>query len=388
MQNNFLEKIQPFLTDREPLVQEFVVQALQDYPHTPPEWTNFIIEDLLNQNEVNSAILVWLNERNVDAKSVPHLIRLINKLPSHLKHLGMSFLFELSPTVIVEHEMDLAPYLAKEQFEFYHGLVNSTQEELITQFNEKIDQLEKQDRFNQSNYRESKFIQNELFRRGWLDENEVATILKAELKNDWFTYWGLLAVRAIGLLKLPTYIPILAELLTRDEDILLEEVAEALSHYQSDEVVKAVKPFAMQHETFIFALSVLRNTKTDYAETVLVDCYDVLDEDGKGMVIEGLTHQLSERAFPLIDDYLLQGYLYGVNDMDQVLYSFFKIMGRTHPDSESWKASRERKEQSMQEYERRGGFPKMEPIATIKVGRNDPCSCGSEKKFKKCCGKG
>ena len=22
-----------------------------------------------------------------------------------------------------------------------------------------------------------------------------------------------------------------------------------------------------------------------------------------------------------------------------------------------------------------------------KVGRNDPCSCGSQKKFKKCCGK-
>ena len=22
-----------------------------------------------------------------------------------------------------------------------------------------------------------------------------------------------------------------------------------------------------------------------------------------------------------------------------------------------------------------------------KVGRNDPCSCGSEKKYKKCCGK-
>jgi uncharacterized protein YecA (UPF0149 family) len=24
---------------------------------------------------------------------------------------------------------------------------------------------------------------------------------------------------------------------------------------------------------------------------------------------------------------------------------------------------------------------------TAKVGRNDPCSCGSGKKFKKCCGK-
>lgn len=388
MQNNFLEKIQPFLTDRESLVQEFVVQALQEYPDMPPEWTNSIIEDLLNQNEVNSSILVWLNERNVDAKSVPLLIRLINKLPNHLKHLGMAFLFELSPKVIVEHELDLAPYLTKEQFDFYYALVNSTQGELKSQLNDKITHLEKQNRFNQSDYREAKFIQNELFRRGGLDENEVATILKAELKNDWFTYWGVLAVRAIGLLKLPTYIPILAELLARDEDILLEEVAEALSRYQSNEVVKAVKPFAMQHETFIFALSVLGNTKSDYAETVLVGCYDVLDEDGKGMVIEGLTHQLSEKAFPLIDDYLLQGHMYGVNDMDQVLYSFFKIMGRTHPDSELWKASRERKEQSMQEYERRGSFAKMEPIATIKVGRNDPCSCGSGKKYKKCCGKG
>ena len=30
----------------------------------------------------------------------------------------------------------------------------------------------------------------------------------------------------------------------------------------------------------------------------------------------------------------------------------------------------------------------LKPITRIapKVGRNDPCSCGSQKKFKKCCG--
>ena len=30
----------------------------------------------------------------------------------------------------------------------------------------------------------------------------------------------------------------------------------------------------------------------------------------------------------------------------------------------------------------------LEPIKRLgpKVGRNDPCSCGSQKKFKKCCG--
>ena len=28
-----------------------------------------------------------------------------------------------------------------------------------------------------------------------------------------------------------------------------------------------------------------------------------------------------------------------------------------------------------------------EPLSIVKIGRNDPCSCGSGKKFKKCCGK-
>lgn len=31
-------------------------------------------------------------------------------------------------------------------------------------------------------------------------------------------------------------------------------------------------------------------------------------------------------------------------------------------------------------------FPKPEPVKVDKVGRNDPCTCGSGKKYKKCCG--
>ncbi len=30
--------------------------------------------------------------------------------------------------------------------------------------------------------------------------------------------------------------------------------------------------------------------------------------------------------------------------------------------------------------------PKGKPRQVVKVGRNDPCTCGSGKKFKKCCG--
>nr|WP_315395498.1 UPF0149 family protein [uncultured Duganella sp.] len=34
------------------------------------------------------------------------------------------------------------------------------------------------------------------------------------------------------------------------------------------------------------------------------------------------------------------------------------------------------------------GHHHPEPVKTVKVGRNDPCPCGSGKKYKKCCGDG
>ncbi|MBW2689835.1 MAG: SEC-C domain-containing protein, partial [Deltaproteobacteria bacterium] len=29
---------------------------------------------------------------------------------------------------------------------------------------------------------------------------------------------------------------------------------------------------------------------------------------------------------------------------------------------------------------------KSQPVSVTKIGRNDPCPCGSGKKYKKCCG--
>ena len=33
-----------------------------------------------------------------------------------------------------------------------------------------------------------------------------------------------------------------------------------------------------------------------------------------------------------------------------------------------------------------GTMVKQRPLSVVKIGRNDPCSCGSGKKYKKCCG--
>ena len=46
------------------------------------------------------------------------------------------------------------------------------------------------------------------------------------------------------------------------------------------------------------------------------------------------------------------------------------------------------KDNTQEAYENTGGdgTVKKQPVKSDKVGRNDPCPCGSGKKYKKCCG--
>jgi hypothetical protein len=67
--------------------------------------------------------------------------------------------------------------------------------------------------------------------------------MEKDLKDPYFSYEGILSVYMIGLLKLEKYIPTLADLLDRDDDILLVETAASLTQLQSDEVIVAISPY-------------------------------------------------------------------------------------------------------------------------------------------------
>ncbi len=64
----------------------------------------------------------------------------------------------------------------------------------------------------------------------------------------------------------------------------------------------------------------------------------------------------------------------------------------TNRDAERFRA-REQREREHREHlpgeDEESLPPPVEPIHTdAKLGRNDPCPCGSGKKYKQCCGKG
>jgi hypothetical protein len=230
-------------------------------------------------------------------------------------------------------------------------------------------------------------------KKGWFDKHDAHDEITRSMAEEWFSFGGTLAVHAAGLLNNKEFIPLLASLLDRDDDVLLEEVSMALSRYQVDETVDAVLPYAKNRDYFIYAVGVLKEVKTNSAVNALVKCYEVLDEDGKAMVIEALLSQLSERNVHLINDFVNKGYRTDLVDTEEIFYSYFRLMNMSHPLLDQWKKVAEVKHANfrrlMEEEDDIFGFlsGQSKPATSPKVGRNDPCPCGSGKKYKKCCGK-
>ncbi|WP_391204748.1 SEC-C metal-binding domain-containing protein [Psychrobacillus sp. L4] len=381
MQTTFLNKITPYINDEEKIVREFASFALHEFPYTPAEVVNELLTNALHaEKEERNFLLIWGQEKNVNEKSFPILLELLEKVPTTHRHLVLQYIMNLPAKLIVENEDKLTPYIGEEYISFCQSLLSADEDTLWDAYMEMVRNIEG-DAFNALEFQKAKKMQEVLIEKGSYNAQEVDVILKNELEDDWFSIYGILGVRAVGILQLTEHIPTLASLLERDEDILLEEVAESLSKFQSDEVVHAVAPYAMKEDTCIFALGILKETKTKSAEDVLVKCYPKLDEAGKELVLESLAIHFSEKAFPLMEDFWNKEYFGGMIELEHMLYSFYKIMGRTHPDMEDWKALAFESEAHFKQT-----IKKLEPAVSEKIGRNDPCPCGSGKKYKKCCG--
>lgn len=383
MMNPFLTTVEPYLLSDEKIIQEYVLFALKDYSGAPAEWTNRVLEKAFQSEELRSSLLVWLKEDTVNEASVPLLIELMKIIDPKRKHLVLKFIIALEPEWIVQYEHELAPYLDNKDFAFNRFLLEGEEDDIWDEYYSVLTAMEKKGSYDAQLFIRAKELLDVLVGKGFYTEVDISPILQRELDQPFFSFDGIFAVRAVGLLKLEKYIPVLAGLLIRDEDILWEESAEALIRFQSDQVADAVAPFVLEDGPQIYAISILSNTKTDRAAQILADSYSAVDEDGKGMIIEALTYHFTDEAFPLIEDYLTHEYENSVADMDQIFYSFYKIMNKTHPEMEAWKKEFDSREKHFAK-----GGSKQEPIRhQEKVGRNDQCPCGSGKKYKKCCGR-
>ena len=382
----FLEKIKPHLISDDILIQEVVLHALHDYPLVPEEWTNELLKEAFRNKVKLSSILIYVENQTFNEEAVKLLLEHIPLMDPSKRHLAVNLIQRIEPELALKYKKQLQEYIPKSTWALYDLLIDGTQEEVYSEYGQILNDLERSGSEQHAFYINAKRLAACLVKKGWVTENEMDLVLEEELKEQWFSFNGILTVYMIGLLKLERYIPLLVRLLDRDEDSLLEELSATLISFQSDQVVKEVAPYLKKDNSIIYAASIVENIKSDLGVKVLREAYTSAKElDHQDILIEALCHQLSEEALPEINEHMKLDYSSGLVDIEQTVYSYFSILGLKHRELALWRQVALEREL---DFRQKGNDFSQAPVRNvIKVGRNDPCTCGSGKKYKKCCGK-
>lgn len=391
---DFLQRIEPYLLSDDTIVQRFVLRALKEYPEVPVDWTVKLLKEAIANKDKEADILINIGHFPFDRDALEMAVKGEDEADPLRKHLYLRILNNLDPELMIMNRDLIEKYFSAEMIKNNEFLLTCEEADLWKEYASLLDSLDKEQFFNSNLYHNAKEIARQLAKRGFVNSGYLDQAFKEQENEPFFTYKGVLAVYMAGLLKLDQYIPYLAGLLERDDEILQEEAANALTAFQSPVVAENINPHIDDSGMAIFSINILGNTKIERSIDKLVELYPLTEDDEMKMnIVEALCHQLSEKALPVVEDALEQEYDTFVYDKEDLYYGFYKVMGIEHPMLEEWKATiaerkieQERREKLMDQ----GKIPwfAAEPVKNgVKVGRNDPCTCGSGKKYKKCCGK-
>jgi len=391
---NFLEKIEPHLLSDDLLVQEFVMHALMEYPDVPEDWTVRLLKEAIAKKEKEITILANIDRFPFNSEAVEVLLKGAEEADSDDQFLYARLIRNIPSDLKLKHRTQLETYLPEKEFDYIQFFMNGEEEQVWEEYGSVLAALGTDNSFNQDLYIKAKEIAGIMVNRGFIEEHEIEYTFREQKDEKFFEFNGILAVYMAGLMKQDQYIPYLAGLLDREDDLLLEEISDTLSRFQTNAVVEHVASKINNDSMSIYPISVLGNTKTASSVEKLKSLYPlIVDEENKVLIVEALCHQLSEDGLPVVEDAIKAGYYSSILESERILYGFYKVMGIAHPKLGEWRRLAIQRDEDYLKRKKQleaQELPLMQtqPVKTEqKVGRNDPCPCGSGKKYKKCCGK-
>jgi preprotein translocase subunit SecA len=134
---------------------------------------------------------------------------------------------------------------------------------------------------------------------------------------------------------------------------------------------------------------VLKEIKSTYAERALLQLVDKVEiEPNRTLFARALCEQLSVESIPVVEKIVEGEYASWYLDLEEEIYCNCVINRIEHPKLSQWKKSHADMELPADSPFFHHVNKHIEPVRNEpKVGRNDPCPCGSGKKYKKCCDK-
>ena len=247
---------------------------------------------------------------------------------------------------------------------------------------------------------------------------EVCSLLSSpELDEEWLEIF---LVDLAGIRRMRGAIPQLVAKLHIDTDYLRERACEALARIGDPEAAQQVRaefggsPWGFK----LYAAGVLGDLKHEESEeTMLALLESEEDASIRTQLCFGLCKLFSLAGFDAVRREIASGYDRIMVCLEDELLVVGEVLGVELPEADEWRT--QRADRRLRQAERRAELEEagrryselkargIDPFADIdeepdldlkeplqpvrrereKVGRNDPCPCGSGRKYKKCCGK-
>ena len=229
-----------------------------------------------------------------------------------------------------------------------------------------------------------------------------------DFENDPMSWLEIFLVMLAGEMRLERAIPLIVTKLHEMGEILSEESEEALGQIGTDAAAEALTEgwLAAEWDYRLYATSALEKIHSD---TTVQKCLELLPQDKdldiRTKLADALLAQFPDEGIEPVRE-MVQRRAYDADSLDLParLVAVSTVMGVSFPELPVWKREVEEKQAQSERRMREMGHFSQAPPAPVapersddslehkpflrleeKVGRNDPCPCGSGKKFKKCC---
>jgi hypothetical protein len=256
-----------------------------------------------------------------------------------------------------------------------------------------------------------------LARQGDKDTERILDLLGQKVEDfetDPMTWLEIFLVELAGAMRLERAIPLVVRKLHECGEVLSEECVEALGKIGTDAAAEAVTEGWLESEWDyrLYATSALEKIHSD---TTVGKCLELLPQDKdldiRTKLADALLGRFAGEGIAAVREMVLRrSYDPSNSDLMRKLVAVSTALGVTFPEHPVWKreseerlARQERRMKEMRGFLQAPAQPALPPkpaparddylerkpapfLRTEKpVGRNDPCPCGSGKKFKKCC---
>lgn len=386
---NFREKVEPFILSEDKVVQHFALRELNDsYLGTPESFLKALQAlDRLEALKLKNEILPY-------TESFPFSDEVMVELIERLKKRDANYIWycialdHCPPTLLQKYKEEFKDCLDEKALAVIDNatsLLSLDTEQLFLEYGEISNVLE-EDGYNAAVYKYGQRIFQELIRRHEYDDtDEIRNGITPYLDDEFFNFDGIYNVFLAGECKADSLTSLLVPLLLRtNEDLLAEEVTDALVKVGTEKVVREVGKTAMKGDAAYAGVDILRRIKIPASEEILLEHLETTEDlTIKTLIAEALCAQLSTKAIPKVASMIETGYDKQLLELEEDLYVCCVITGFDHPDLPKWK-------QTINDMELKSKKVEKDMVKhqakTMKIGRNDPCPCGSGKKYKKCCG--